>query len=169
MVKKKMKRGVRKLSEYSKIRRRNFPKVKVILSALIILLLGFVVWANIFFYKNCDTPACFNDYLKDCNRAKFISGGDMIFEYKIEGSSGNICKVTTTLLQGDLNNQDSLKLENREMVCEIPLGRVIVPQSNLDDCHGDLKEGFQELFISKLHRYIVQNIGDINADILGVI
>jgi hypothetical protein len=53
------------------------------------------------------------------------------------------------------------------MICSLERGVVIAPESSLDDCAGELKEGLQDLVISRLHKYIVQNIGKINADLFG--
>ena len=44
---------------------------------------------------------------------------------------------------------------------------MIFPESDINNCHGLLKEGLQDLFISKLHRYIVQNLGEINVEAFG--
>jgi len=53
------------------------------------------------------------------------------------------------------------------MVCNIPLGSVILPESDLTNCHGILKENLQEQTIIKLHNYISQNLGQINAEMFS--
>ncbi len=121
-------------------------------------------WANIFSYKNCETMECFNQNLEQCTRAKTIAGNEMIFQYKIERPDNGDCVVDVILIQGELNNQDSLALEGKEMQCKIPIGTVINPESNIGNCHGMLKEGLQDLIINKLHSYIVQNMGKINLE-----
>ena len=143
-------------------------KPKYILSALIILLTLFLIIINSFYYKNCATEECFNTYLKKCSKVKFIGGERMFFEYKIQSIKNENCIVNVKLLQGDLNNQDSLELEKKQMKCEILLGLIIVPEAELDNCHGELKEGLQNLIITKLHKYIVQNLGEINVDLYGL-
>lgn len=146
--------------------KKDYLKLGLAVFALLVLL--FVVWANIFYYRNCENQTCFNDYLEDCKGARFISQGDMTFEYKILGRSSGNCVVNVRLLQGDLSEQDLLKVEGKQMKCELPLGLVAVPQSDIGNCHGELREGLQDLIISKLHKYIVQNLGEINEGLLGV-
>ncbi len=90
----------------------------------------------------------------------------MIFQYRIQGLKDGNCIVNVKLLQGELNNQDSKKLEGNEMTCEVPQGEIVLPESNIANCHGLLKEGLQELIINKLHTYIVKNLGRINLELL---
>ncbi len=92
----------------------------------------------------------------------------MIFGYTIVGSSNTGCEVDVQLLQGDLDNSDSAKLEKQKMVCILPKGVVMLPESDIGNCHGLLKEGLQDLIIKKLHTYLVQNIGKINLGMLNV-
>ncbi len=135
-----------------------------------IILIGLLwsIWFLFFSYNNCSDKACFDSSLKSCSKAKFISGGDMIFRYVIKGEKGNNCEVSVKLLQGRLNNADSVKLEGQAMTCILPLGVVTVPESDISVCHGLLKEGLQDLVISKLHSYLVQNLGRLNLEMVGL-
>ena len=92
----------------------------------------------------------------------------MIFEYVIKGVSGGECEVDVELLMGELNNQDSIRLEHQKMTCMLPEKVVMIPESNIGKCHGLLKEGLQDLVIKKLHTYLVQNVGRINLEIIEV-
>ena len=139
------------------------------LAALVILvILIWGAWFVFFSYASCENWDCFNNKLEGCDKVKFIGGDDMIFEYTIRGSSGDECEVGVQLLQGELNNQDSLKLEMHKMTCMLPEGVVMIPESNIGKCTGLLKEGLQDLVIKKLHTYLVQNLGKINLEIVGV-
>ena len=138
----------------------------LILCLLVILVFGF--WALFFSYTECDSWECFNDNLKSCDRARFIGETNMIFEYVIEGGSDDECEVVVRLLRGELNNQDSIKLESQEMTCMLPKGIVMIPESDIGNCHGMLKEGLQDLVIRKLHTYLVQNLGKLNLEMLGL-
>lgn len=139
---------------------------KIFWLVLIVVVIG--IWALLhYYYRTCENQTCFDDYLKECKKAKFYSSGKMVFEYKILGEDSD-CKVNVKLLEGDLTNQESLKLEKREMVCSLPFGVVMVPEADLGRCTGQLKEGLQELIINKLYSYVVQNFGKINADLLKV-
>lgn len=133
---------------------------------LFILFLGicFLVWDYFFNYENCSNKECFDEYLKNCNRATYVGGDDMIFRYTIEGDRGDSCFVDVELLQGEISNADSLKLEGQSMICELPLGVVVSPESDIGVCHGLLKEGLQDLVIRKLHSYLIQNLGRLNFE-----
>lgn len=91
----------------------------------------------------------------------------MIFEYTVRGTSGDSCVVNVELLQGELNNQDSIKLEGREMRCRLPSGVIMIPESDIGNCHGELKEGLQDLVIKKLHTYLVRNLGQLNLELIN--
>ena len=134
------------------------------------VLVGFfwIVWVMFFDYENCRDKACFDSNLRGCDKARFIDGDDMIFRYVIEGKSGGDCEVGVELLQGELNNADSMKLEGQEMVCLLPFGVVVAPESDIGVCHGLLKEGLQDLVIKKLHTYLVQNLGRLNLEMAGL-
>ena len=135
------------------------------LVVIVLIIAAFVIYGNLFYFKDCKNQACFTDYLTKCHQAKFIRPGEMVFEYKILGRKNDKCIVQVKLLRGDLSNKDSRELEGKEMKCEVPLGAAILPESNIDNCHGYLKEGLQDLIIAKLHKYIVQNIGEINVNL----
>jgi hypothetical protein len=133
-----------------------FLKIFVLLSFF--LFISYVGWLLFFSFEDCNGLECFNENLKSCDRAKFIGGDDMIFRYSILGRSGNVCNVHTELLQGELNNQDSLKLEGQSMICSLPFGMIGVPENNIGECHGVLKENLQDIVIKKMYSYIIQNI-----------
>lgn len=135
-----------------------------------IFLIAFLwsVWFLFFSYDDCANQSCFDANLKDCDKTKFVGGNDMVFEYVIEGTNSGECEVQVELLQGELNNADSLKLEGQTMTCMLPLGAVVMPESDISVCHGLLKEGLQDLVIRKLHTYLVQNLGRLNLEMAGL-
>jgi hypothetical protein len=143
-------------------------KWKRIVVLLVVAVLAWVVWLMFFSYMDCDSWECFNENLEDCNRVKFIGGSKMIFEYIVRGEVDGACRVDVELLQGELNNQDSIKLERQSMSCMLPMGVIMIPESDITDCHGMLKEGFQDILIRKLHVYLVQNLGKLNLDMTPV-
>jgi predicted nuclease of restriction endonuclease-like RecB superfamily len=77
-------------------------------------------------------------------------------------------EVDVELLQGELNNQDSLRLEGFKMRCSLPEGVIMIPESDIGNCKGELKEGLQELIIEKLYTYIVQNLGRLNLEVIDI-
>lgn len=144
-------------------------RTKIILGIVIaVVIIGLVVWITFFYYRNCENKTCFEDSLSSCGAAKYTSTGDMVFQYTILRKTSFNCIVNVKLLQGDLSNQDSLKLEGKEMQCYLPLHTLMLPESDINNCHGELKEGLQGIIIEKLHDYIVQNLGQINAELLKI-
>ena len=133
-----------------------------------IFILFWLVFQVFFAYEDCRSRECFNNNLRGCDRAKFVSGDDMIFEYVIKGEDDDSCEVVVELLQGELNNADSKKLEGKKMVCMLPFGVIMNPESDIGICHGRLKEGLQDLVIKKLHSYLIQNLGKLNLEIAGL-
>ena len=69
-------------------------------------------------------------------------------------------------MQANLGVQESLSLENKAMVCEVPFGVVILPESDIGACHGLLKEALQDQIIEKLYSYVVSNVGQISLEVL---
>lgn len=135
------------------------------------LLVGGILYAGWYFffaYVDCGDRDCFDSNLAECIRSKYVGGTEMVYEYIILGSSKDSCEVQVTLLQGELNNAESKALEGRQMICEIPEGVVMNPESDIGVCTGELKEGLQHLIIQKLHAYLVQNLGRINLEVLDL-
>ena len=142
----------------------NFPFAFVLVC--IATLIFFVITE--FHYNDCKDWSCFYSNLAKCSKADFAGGTDMIFDYKILGVKDGRCDVNVKLLQGELNNQESQTLEGKEMICSLPEGEEMLPESNLMNCHGILKEELQDRIITKLHSYIVENLGQINLETLDV-
>ena len=141
----------------------------ILIILIVLIILTWVTWKIFFSYASCDNWDCFNAHLEDCDQTKFIGeSDDMVFEYIIQSDSNGKCNINVELLQGKLNNQDSIKLENQEMVCSLPKGIIMIPESDIGNCHGLLKESLQDLVIKKLHTYLVQNLGKLNLEILDV-
>jgi len=130
---------------------------KIVLVVALIIVIAFLGYS--LYYGTCGNDECFNNALENCKRVEYISYGNMSFAYKIEGKDQDYCSIRVKLLGGEFSDEDSRKLVGKDMVCLIPFGAIIAPESNIDNCHGLLKEGLQEIIISKLHRYISQNIG----------
>ncbi len=137
----------------------------LIISALVLL---YLVYANIFRYTKCDSWDCFNSRLEKCYKTDFIGGNKMIFEYRIIGRDSDKCIVDIKLLQGELNNQESIKMEKTSMKCDLPFSVIMIPESNLNYCSGKLKEGLQDLIINRLYSYIIENIGKIGLESVDI-
>jgi len=143
-------------------------KKNIISLCLIAVLVILMIWFNLFYFKSCGDKNCFYTALKDCQRARFILDENMTFEYKILGLKDNNCEINVKLLDGALFNKDLIKIKGKEMTCSLPFRVLMQPESDISLCHGELKEGFQDLIINKLHVYLVQNLGEINSELLKV-
>jgi len=143
-----------------------YLKWNVWLIPIVVVIALYAAWFILMSYVECDSRDCFNTNLASCIRTKYTGGNNMIYEYIIINKAGSLCDVQVTLLQGELNNKDSQRLEGKNMVCQLPLGVIMNPESDIRNCHGDLKEGLQDLVIQKLYTYLVQNIGRINLEAL---
>ena len=150
---------------------RDEPKLVVwryFVGLIAVVVLVYVFWMLFFSYEDCGSWDCFNENLKVCDKTRFIGGEEMVFEYTVLGKSGDSCEVNVVLLQGSLGAKDSSFLEGREMVCDLPFGVVMLPESDMVNCHGLLKEGLQDLMIERLYSYIIDNLGKINLEILDL-
>ena len=137
----------------------------IILGILAILIWG--IWSVFFSYTKCETWECFNTHLEKCERAEFIGGTTMIFKYTIRGLSEKKCEVEVQLLRGELDNQESMKLNGQKMTCMLPKNIVMTPESDIGNCHGILKEKLQDLIIEKTQNYLVRNLKQINIETIN--
>jgi hypothetical protein len=134
---------------------------------VIIILIVIITWSWLTSYKGCDTWECFNEELSACSRTKFAGGTDILFGYTIKGKTNEYCEIDVELLQGELTVKDASKLSEQKMTCLLTEGIVMLPEADLSNCHGPLKEKLQEQVITQLHNYIIQNLGHINKNLLN--
>jgi len=111
--------------------------------------------------ENCKTKACFDSALEKCEKASYVSDSQNMWKYTILKEKAKMCVVDVKLLQVKRGVLDSQRLEGKEMQCEIPLGSVYAPESDLSRCKGELKEEIQEIVIERMHSYIIENIGKV--------
>lgn len=143
-------------------------KIVLIIATVIVALLA--LYFTFFFTKKCGSETCFNSAMVRCSRASFVDDkADAIWHYRILGKGDGSCRIETTLIllkQGTMNMGG---MERKSMICDIPLTVVIAPQSNLENCHGRLKEEMQKIMINKLFAYISSNLGEITEELEKVI
>ena len=60
-------------------------------------------------------------------------------------------------------------LEGKDMNCYRDIGNNENPKSDLEKCHGDLKEEIQALIIKNMNSYILENVGKISEELKKVI
>jgi flagellar basal body-associated protein FliL len=147
-------------------------KKKIIIFSILIFIITISIFYIIFNviapHKRCDSWECFNENLEKCRKTKFAGGGkEILFGYTIQGGKDNYCQITVEYLQGDISIKDSKEFLGKKMICKTPKGIIMLPESDLSRCSGELKEKLQEQIISRLHTYIIQNIGEINKLVLN--
>jgi hypothetical protein len=100
-----------------------------------------------------------------CSRVTYIKdSADTIMQYSILGKTGNACEVSAKLLQIKRGTVELVPLEGKSMVCQIPYGTIMMPEENIKECHGLLKEDIQELIIKRMHAQIAENLGKISEE-----
>lgn len=139
---------------------------KIALIVILIILLA-AIYLNFFFIKPCKNKDCFDVSLARCARASYEKKtADATWLYKIEGRKWleRECVVYVENLWLK-DSEKAPRLLNKNMLCYLPLHTIAAPESNLDSCHGLLKEAMQDLIIEKMHLFIVQNIGQIKEEL----
>ncbi len=138
---------------------------RLVLLVIILVILVVLIWMNFFYARKCEDQMCFDSALRNCDRARFVKQGNMTFNYLILGEKSGECKVHMRVLETNLGVAENQKLIGKSMFCWVPAGVVAAPESQIDNCHGVLKEELQDMIIQNLHRQIVQNLGEINRDL----
>lgn len=139
---------------------------KVILLIVIIVIAVIAVYLTFVYARPCSDKACFESSMQNCQRVSFIDdAADATWRYQIKGKDKDSCNIEVSLLYLKQGTSDMSILQDKNMICEIPLGVVGSPQENLQRCHGSLKEMLQEMIIKKLHNYITENLGEIKQEL----
>ncbi|MBM3233949.1 hypothetical protein FJZ19_02540 [Candidatus Pacearchaeota archaeon] len=152
-------------------------KKRVIIAVVLILILIIAFYIYFFYVKKCGNIECFNSAMSNCVKASYLNeanDGSWLFSVKkAEGSfwckfSSKYCEkciVNVKLLQAKKGPTDLSAIEGMDMNCELPMSYVGLPQADLSLCHGDLKEGIQDIVIKKMHSYILTNVGKIGEEL----
>jgi hypothetical protein len=148
---------------------------------IILVVVGMVILISLlyitFHTKKCSDADCFNSAMSECSRASFVSeADDASWLYTIDGPTGNflcsvihggcdICNIRVKLLQVKNGTEEVGAIEGLDMNCALAFEYIGVPNADLSKCHGELKEGLQDLMINKMHAYILANVGKIGTDL----
>ncbi len=139
---------------------------RVVIITAIVIVAVLAVYFSFFYIKKCGDMSCFDTALSKCRRASFLHDfKDAAWVYKIMGKRGEECKISVKLLELKQGGVGLLVLEGKKMDCYLPLGVIAGPQENLDKCSGELKEKMQGVIITRLHNYIVDNLGEISGEL----
>lgn len=137
---------------------------KIIILTAILVFLGITIYFNFFYARKCSSIECFNSALAKCKKASFVnSKDDSTWLYSIKGTSKGKCVVNVKNIWIKLD--EAKAVQDKSMLCSLPKGVVMQPESDLTECHGLLKEALQDIIIERLHTYIVQNIGQISTEL----
>jgi hypothetical protein len=135
---------------------------KIILAIAIALVFIVAMYFTLFFYYAPENISEFKGYQEKCAKAKFISQAeDVDWEYKIQGRDNDRCQIDVTAIKVKEGTLDKQILEGKTMSCYMVLGSTNNPESDISDCHGELKEEMQTLIINNLHKYIADNLEQI--------
>jgi len=150
-----------------------------ILAAIVIIILGWFVFDSLYLEK-CSDISCFNLAMEKCKKASFINElEDASWLYTIQGKEGSFgcfiinskcssCNINVKLLQAKKGTNDVKAIEGLDMDCNLALGYIGIPNYDMTKCHGDLREGLQDLMIKKMHAYILSNVGKIGEELAGI-
>jgi len=143
--------------------------IAVISIALVILII-IAVYFTFFFSYTCGDLSCFQAHQKQCARTSFIKDNEEItWKYFIKGQESGRCVVNAEVLKVKTGAVENTQLVGKDMDCSLPLESTVAPESDISRCHGLLKEEMQSMIIQKLHAYILDNLGEIGAELEKVI
>jgi hypothetical protein len=146
-----------------------YKKIIILSLVLLVLIVVFLIYLLYPFTKECYDKECFSESLVNCEKAQWINDDqDATWFYSILGEKDRKCEIKVKLLQTKKGGLELRKIEGTSMVCELPLKTMLIPEQNLEKCHGLLKEGLQDLIIKKMHSYILENIGEITKNITAL-
>lgn len=157
-----LKRGIIKFQGYSKTQKR----VGLALVVLIIALIIFSGYFLFFYTKQCDTAECFVNAIAHCKKVSWIREDIQAnWLYTITGDAkGDSCDVEVQLLKIKEGTIDNERLQGEKMNCMILKNDIKLPEKQLSQCTGLLKEGLQEIIIKEIHDYLLKNVGEIKEE-----
>lgn len=113
---------------------------------------------------------CFREHQLKCNKAKFLRDSEeATWKYEIKSMEKGACEVDVKVTQIKEGNSDKMILEGKSMKCLFEFESVNLPESDLSKCHGELKEELQNMIIQNLHKYILENLGQIKEGLDKVV
>jgi hypothetical protein len=143
---------------------------RIILVCAIVVVAVLAVYFSFFYTKNCQDDICFESSMAKCSKASYIDDkADAVWQYRIIEKEKGDCIIKVKLIQLKQGTTNMGSLEGKDMDCYVPRGIVITPQSELERCHGNLKEEMQKIMINKLFSYISGNVGTISEELKKVI
>ncbi len=148
------------------MRGKRVKEVVVVIALVVIIALGVY-----FFFgagKTCEDLDCYNSIMQKCIKGSYISEKpEASWKYIIKGKeAGNLCEIEVVLLQAKEGDIRLREFEGSSMTCLYEVGVLSHPEKDISKCHGILKENIQDLFIRKLHEYILDNLDEVEKNLL---
>ena len=149
--------------------KRGAIKISRKLAAFFLSAVGFIILAAVFTFfhsPSCADLECFQNAMKECKRARYINEAqEASWRYEILGLREGQCDIRATLLQPKAGELVLEKLSGFDMICTFPGGISTYPERDIERCHGRLKEELQKIVINRLHKYLIENLGEIEESI----
>jgi hypothetical protein len=146
----------------------------IIISIVIVILLALLIFTFIY-TKKCSNYSCFDSAIATCQKASYLDESvEATWQYHILGEKDGKCMINIELLMVKEGKTDAESLVGKEMICELTKDEInsaliksqeIKPQSDINKCHGRLKEDMQEIIIKNLWGIIIKNLGNIKEEI----
>jgi hypothetical protein len=141
-----------------------------ILVLVILIVLAVAVYFTWFYSSECEDESCFKARQIQCSKTSFVKDSeDATWLYKIKGKQGGKCEIRAEVLSMKKGSLEYKNLEGKSMDCFLNVGSVASPESDISLCTGELKEEMQNLIIQKLHKYIVDSVGEISEELERVV
>jgi len=168
-----MKKRIEHREKFEWKNRKNLKKLYIALVILIFAVLVYLGYFVFFAAKACKDLECFENAMLDCDKVWMIREDESAaWRYEIQGSFGNseddVCSVKVDLLKikkGEIKIED---LQGDSMICKVQKGSGIFPEEDMSRCNGVLKEELQEILIQRMHNYLLENLGEIKEEFVGV-
>lgn len=159
-------KGFFKFQGYNNIQKR----VGLALIILIIALVAFSSYFLFFYVKPVSSGQEFVNAMTDCKRVSWIREDIQAnWAYTIIGNAKEeACNVEVQLLKIKKGTIDNEKLQGKKMTCIILKDEIKLPEKDLFQCTGILKEELQELIIEKMHGYLLENLVETNEEFEGI-
>lgn len=137
--------------------------------ALIILIIALIIFTGYFLFfhvRQCEDAECFVDAMSHCKKVSWIREDiQASWLYTITGNAkGDACNVEVQLLKIKGGTIDNEKLQGKKMTCTILKSEIRLPEKDLLNCEGELKEELQDLIIQRMHNYLLKNVGEVKEE-----
>ncbi len=148
---------------------------------LIVIVVGILIILSLVYFiftpKDCKTSGCFETAALKCDKAsiKVRESNGSISQYTIKGGERNNCLLHIKLEKiGSSSQEMQNRFEGKDMLCKIPkneFSRMKLEEmgSNLDYCHGPLKEEIYDVIIKKLYNLVVRDMSSILQEVERVL